>query len=54
MGAGCDRLSILEENLVIAFTDVGGEDNNRITVILNQAYRVHYFAPFRSTLVESM
>ncbi|KAJ6496647.1 hypothetical protein C8R47DRAFT_349617 [Mycena vitilis] len=37
--AGCDRLSILEENLVIAFTDVGGEDNNRITVILNQAYR---------------
>ncbi|KAJ7940672.1 hypothetical protein B0H13DRAFT_1939292 [Mycena leptocephala] len=27
----CDRLSILEENLVIAFTDVGGEDNNRIT-----------------------
>ncbi|KAJ7343519.1 hypothetical protein DFH08DRAFT_872936 [Mycena albidolilacea] len=37
--AGCDRLSILEENLVIAFTDVGGEDNNRLTVILNQAYR---------------
>ncbi|KAJ7172511.1 armadillo-type protein [Mycena filopes] len=37
--AGCDRLSAIEENLVIAFTDVGGEDNNRLTVILNQAYR---------------
>ncbi|KAJ7452459.1 hypothetical protein B0H11DRAFT_2073533 [Mycena galericulata] len=37
--AGCDRLACIEENLVIAFTDVGGEDNNRITVILNQAYR---------------
>ncbi|KAF7363413.1 ANAPC5 domain-containing protein [Mycena sanguinolenta] len=37
--SGCDRLSILEENLVIAFTDVGGEDNSRMTVILNQAYR---------------
>ncbi|KAK7014891.1 cytoskeleton-associated protein 5 [Favolaschia claudopus] len=37
--AGCDRLSILEENLVISFTDVGGEDNNRLTTILNQAYR---------------
>ncbi|KAJ7156003.1 hypothetical protein C8R43DRAFT_998757 [Mycena crocata] len=37
--AGCERLAVIEENLVIAFTDVGGEDNNRITVILNQAYR---------------
>ncbi|KAJ7046748.1 hypothetical protein C8F04DRAFT_1061598 [Mycena alexandri] len=37
--AGCDRLSVIEENLVIAFTDVGGDDNNRLTVILNQAYR---------------
>jgi anaphase-promoting complex subunit 5 len=37
---GCDRLAAIEENLVIAFTDVGGEDNNRITVVLNQAYRV--------------
>ncbi|KAJ7219238.1 hypothetical protein GGX14DRAFT_435221 [Mycena pura] len=37
--AGCDQLAIVEENLVIAFTDVGGEDNNRLTVTLNQAYR---------------
>ncbi|KAJ7709939.1 armadillo-type protein [Mycena rosella] len=37
--AGCDRLAVIEENLVMAFTDLGGEDNNRITVILNQAYR---------------
>ncbi|KAJ7063271.1 hypothetical protein C8F01DRAFT_984862 [Mycena amicta] len=37
--AGCDRLAAIEEDLVIAFTGVGGTDNNRITVILNQAYR---------------
>ncbi|KAJ7774662.1 hypothetical protein DFH07DRAFT_800430 [Mycena maculata] len=37
--AGCDRLALIEENLVVAFTDVGGDDDNRITVILNQAYR---------------
>ncbi|KAJ6630768.1 hypothetical protein B0H10DRAFT_2160163 [Mycena sp. CBHHK59/15] len=37
--AGCDRLAAIEENLVIAFTDIGGEDNNRITLLLNQAYR---------------
>lgn len=40
LSTGCDRLSVIEENLVIAFTDVGGDDNNRLTVILNQAYRV--------------
>ncbi|KAJ7470732.1 hypothetical protein FB451DRAFT_1254671 [Mycena latifolia] len=37
--AGCDRLAAMEENLVMAFTDLGGADNNRITAILNQAYR---------------
>ncbi|KAJ7097958.1 hypothetical protein B0H15DRAFT_823591 [Mycena belliarum] len=37
--AGCNRLAAIEENLVMAFTDLGGQDNNRITAILNQAYR---------------
>jgi hypothetical protein len=37
---GCDRLAAIEENIVLAFTDVGGDDNNRISVILNRAYKV--------------
>ena len=37
---GCNRLSAISENTVIAFTEVGGDDNNRLTVTLNQAYRV--------------
>jgi len=37
--AGCNRLSAISENTVIAFTEVGGDDNNRLTVTLNQAYR---------------
>ncbi|KDQ33264.1 hypothetical protein PLEOSDRAFT_1091403 [Pleurotus ostreatus PC15] len=36
---GCDRLTVIEEDIVTAFTMVGGDDNNRITVILNRAYR---------------
>ncbi|KAF9500899.1 ARM repeat-containing protein [Pleurotus eryngii] len=36
---GCDRLTMIEEDIVTAFTVIGGNDNNRITVILNRAYR---------------
>lgn len=37
---GCEKLAEIEEDIVIAFTDVAGDDNNRITAILNQAYKV--------------
>ncbi|KDQ60855.1 hypothetical protein JAAARDRAFT_31853 [Jaapia argillacea MUCL 33604] len=37
--AGCSKLSDIEENVVTAFTELGGNDNNRITVILNRAYK---------------
>lgn len=37
---GCDRVAAVEENVVVAFTEVGGDDNNRFTVTLNQAYKV--------------
>jgi len=37
--AGCEQLAAIEENVVTAFTDIGGDDNNRITVILNRAYK---------------
>ncbi|KZT68114.1 hypothetical protein DAEQUDRAFT_339649 [Daedalea quercina L-15889] len=35
---GCARLAQIEENMVTAFTEVGGTDNNRLTVALNRAY----------------
>jgi len=37
--AGCEKLAIIEENLVTAFSEVGGDNNNAITVTLNRAYR---------------
>ena len=37
---GCARLAQIEENMVTAFTEVGGADNNRLTVALNRAYYV--------------
>jgi anaphase-promoting complex subunit 5 len=37
---GCDALAAIEQNVVIAFTEQGGDDNNRITVLLNRAYKV--------------
>jgi len=36
---GCEKLAIIEENLVTAFSEVGGDNNNAITVTLNRAYR---------------
>ncbi|TFY63984.1 hypothetical protein EVJ58_g2910 [Rhodofomes roseus] len=35
---GCARLAQIQENIVTAFTEVGGADNNRLTVALNRAY----------------
>lgn len=37
---GCEKLAIIEENLVTAFSEVGGDNNNAITVTLNRTYRV--------------
>ena len=37
---GCSQLSTLEEQLVIIFTEVRGDDNNRLTATINQAYKV--------------
>ena len=37
---GCDHVAAVEENVVTAFTEVGGDDNNRFTVTLNRAYKV--------------
>ncbi|KAI0831217.1 hypothetical protein BC628DRAFT_1407751 [Trametes gibbosa] len=35
---GCTNLARIEEDIVISFSEYGGEDNTRLTVILNQAY----------------
>jgi anaphase-promoting complex subunit 5 len=37
---GCDRLAEIEEAMIISFTEEGSQDNNRITAILNRAYKV--------------
>ncbi|OCH95526.1 hypothetical protein OBBRIDRAFT_816439 [Obba rivulosa] len=35
---GCVELAQIEESVVTAFTEVGGNDNNRVVVTLNRAY----------------
>ncbi|KAI0273378.1 hypothetical protein BC834DRAFT_965918 [Gloeopeniophorella convolvens] len=37
--AGCEKLAAIEENIVTAFGEIGGDNNNVITVTLNRAYR---------------
>lgn len=37
--AGCDKLSTVEGNIVMAFTEPGGESTNRLSVILNKTYK---------------
>ncbi|KAF5380845.1 hypothetical protein D9615_003925 [Tricholomella constricta] len=37
--AGCSQLASTEESIVLAFSQLGGEDHNRITVLLNRAYK---------------
>ena len=38
--SGCSKLARIEEDIVTAFTEVGGDDNTRLTVTLNRAYWV--------------
>lgn len=45
---GCGQLSTLEEQLVIVFTEMRGDDNNRLTVTINQAYKVQSFSSFEA------
>lgn len=40
MPLGCSKLARVEEDIVIAFTEYGSEDNTRLTVQLNRAYDV--------------
>ncbi|TFK29908.1 hypothetical protein FA15DRAFT_187068 [Coprinopsis marcescibilis] len=37
--AGCDNLATISEDIVIAFTDIGGDNSCRLTVLTNRAYR---------------
>ncbi|KAI0064595.1 hypothetical protein BV25DRAFT_1822992 [Artomyces pyxidatus] len=37
--AGCEKLAAIEENIVTAFSEIAGDDNNAITIHLNRAYR---------------
>jgi len=37
---GCEKLAVIEENIVAAFNEVGGDSNDVVTVTLNRAYRV--------------
>jgi hypothetical protein len=40
LATGNLQMAALEENIVLAFTDKGTSDSNRLTVTLNRAYRV--------------
>jgi hypothetical protein len=40
LDTGCEKLAVIEENIITAFSEVGGDNNNVITVTLNRAYRV--------------
>lgn len=46
--AGCVRVAALEEQSVLAFTNIGDTDNNRITILLNRAYKVSKRSKVRS------
>jgi hypothetical protein len=39
---GCHQLAAIEEDVVIAFTPVAGEDNQRLNVVLNKAHKVYH------------
>lgn len=38
---GCDKLSSLEDDMVLAFMEPGTESDTRLTVVLNKAYKVN-------------
>lgn len=40
MALGCDKLAALEENIVITFMEPSTDNNNRLAIILNKAYKV--------------
>lgn len=37
--SGCERLASIEETAVLVGTEAGSDSNNRLSVILNKAYR---------------
>ncbi|KAH8980949.1 hypothetical protein EDB86DRAFT_2978203 [Lactarius hatsudake] len=37
--AGCEKLAAIEENIVTAFSEIGGDSNNALVVTLNRAYK---------------
>ncbi|KIY50891.1 hypothetical protein FISHEDRAFT_37690 [Fistulina hepatica ATCC 64428] len=37
--AGCPKLASIEEDIVLAFTETSANDNTRLTLLLNRAYR---------------
>ena len=45
---GCEKLAAVEENIVTAFSEIGGDNNNALVITLNRAYRVHSTALRRS------
>jgi anaphase-promoting complex subunit 5 len=51
---GCDSLAVVEENVVLAFTEAGSKDNNRITVLLNKAYRVQGICIYKVLFADVM
>ncbi|KAG6890724.1 hypothetical protein C0995_005097 [Termitomyces sp. Mi166 len=47
---GCSKLASVEESIVLAFTQPGTEDHNRITMFLNKAYRIARRGSYREAL----
>jgi anaphase-promoting complex subunit 5 len=45
---GCEKLAVIEESIVTAFSEIGGDSNNALVVTLNRAYRVRSTALRRS------
>lgn len=41
---GCEKLAAIEESIVTAFSEIGGDSNNTLIVTLNRAYRVRLTA----------
>ena len=37
---GCEKLAAIEESIVTAFSEIGGDSNSTLVVTLNRAYRV--------------
>ncbi|EFI28382.1 hypothetical protein CC1G_13916 [Coprinopsis cinerea okayama7 len=48
--AGCSQLAALEEDIVIAFTDIGGDNSIRLSVLLNRAYTTALGGDYKAAL----